>query len=232
MQVALCQINPTVGDFASNRDKVLSFYRRAVDSGADLVVFPELSVTGYPPQDLLLERPFINKNVDTLNDIASSVGSAPLVIGYVHPERGQLFNSAALIQKGKVIGHYNKILLPTYDVFDEDRYFTPGKDPVPFDVTIRDESVSLGLEICEDLWDDDYDCHVTNELTAGGADIIVNISASPFSEAKSKSREKLILDRVSQTGVPFLYCNLVGGQDELIFDGNSVAYSAMGKSGD
>ena len=229
MQIALCQINPTVGDFAKNGNKVLSFYRRAIDSGADLVVFPELVVTGYPPQDLLLERPFVEKNVVTMNNIASSVGEVPAVVGYVQPEGEKLFNSAALMQNGKVVGRYDKILLPSYDVFDEERYFTPGKNPIPFDMSIGGDIVSLGLEICEDLWDDEYDCHVTNELAAAGADFIVNISSSPFSEGKSKAREKLILDRVSQIGVPFLYCNLVGGQDELIFDGNSVAYSATGK---
>ncbi|MBH31646.1 MAG: NAD+ synthase [Candidatus Marinimicrobia bacterium] len=229
MQIALCQINPTVGDFTNNGDKVLSFYRRAVDSGADLVVFPELVLTGYPPQDLLLEHTFVQKNVVTLKNIASSVEEAPAVVGYVQPEEEKLFNSAALIQNGKVVGRYDKILLPTYDVFDEARYFTPGKKPVPFDIRIGGEKVSLGLEICEDLWDDEYDCHVTNELATSGANLIVNISSSPFSEGKSKDREMLISDRVSQTGVPFLYCNLVGGQDDLIFDGNSVAYSAKGK---
>ncbi len=228
MKLALCQINSTVGDFAGNGEKITTCYLRAVDAGADLVVFPELAVTGYPPQDLLLERPFVDKNVATLNDIASSVGEAPAVVGYVQPENGKLFNSAALIQDGEVMGRYDKILLPTYDVFDEDRYFTPGKKPAPVEVTIGGESVSLGLEICEDLWDDEYDCHVTDELAAAGADLIINISASPFSEGKSGEREKLIRDRVSRTGVPFLYCNLVGGQDELIFDGNSVAYSATG----
>ena len=229
MKIALCQINPTVGDFDNNCKKILSFYSNSVDANADIAVFPELSITGYPPQDLLLERSFVDRNVQVLEVLRSAVGNVPMVVGYVHPNGNSLYNSAALLQNGEISGRYDKVLLPTYDVFDEDRYFTPGENRTPLVAKIGSETISLGVEICEDMWDEDYTCKVTDELVEAGAELILNISSSPFNEGKLFERERLIKGHVDRCRVPFLYCNLVGGQDELIFDGNSVAYSSDGR---
>ena len=229
MKIALCQINTTVGDFDHNCKKILSFYSNSVDANADIAVFSELAITGYPPQDLLLERSFVEKNVQVLEVLTSAVGNIPMVVGYVHPNGNRLYNSAALLQNGKISGRYDKVLLPTYDVFDEDRYFTPGEKRSPLKAKVGKETIFLGVEICEDMWDEDYTCKVTDELVSAGADMILNISSSPFSEGKFCERERLIKEHVDRCKIPFLYCNLVGGQDELIFDGNSIAYSFNGK---
>ena len=229
MKIALCQINATVGDFENNCKKILSFYSNSVDANADIAVFPELAITGYPPQDLLLEQSFVDRNVQELEALTSVVDHVPMVVGYVQPIGKNLYNSAALLQNGEISGRYDKVLLPTYDVFDEDRYFTPGEKRFPLKAKIGKKTIFLGVEICEDMWDKDYTCKVTDELVNAGAEIILNISSSPFSEGKFCERERLIKGHVDRCRVPFLYCNLVGGQDELIFDGNSIAYSANGK---
>jgi len=229
MNLALCQVNPTLGNFRYNYEKILSFYEKAKTKGADFVIFPELSITGYPPQDLLLETSFIRENLRTTQNISEKIGKIPAIFGFIRQQDSFLFNSAALVKNGKVLGTYDKILLPTYDVFDEARYFTRGKSCSPITVDVKEKDVRIGLQICEDLWDNGYDVKVTDEVIKNGAEIIVNISASPFSEGKKFEREKLIRSKVNSFGIPFLYCNLVGAQDELIFDGNSMIFLGDGK---
>ena len=227
MKIVICQINPTMGDFPGNRDKILSFYREAVKKGADLIVFPEMVITGYPPQDLLLERDFVQENVEILEDISNQV-TVPAILGYIREEKSALYNSGAVCANGTVIYTYDKILLPTYDIFDEDRYFTPGKTQGVFELELNGKRRKIGIQICEDLWDHDYECKVTNLQKRAGAEVIINISASPYHDAQLQERTALIEEKVYENGIPFLYCNLVGAQDELIFDGGSLAYDGDG----
>jgi len=228
MNIALCQINPTVGAFKDNKKLILSNYIEAVKNGAELVVFPEMVITGYPIADLLYEDGFVRENMAILAEITSQA-TIPLVVGHVHGENGHLYNSAALCVDGKQLFRYDKILLPTYDVFDEDRYFSPGSELGLCKVDIGGQEVNLGLQICEDLWDEDYDRKVTAELQQAGAAFVVNISASPYHLLRLKERLELIQNKAQSTGLPFFYCNLVGAQDELIFDGQSLAVNGKGE---
>ena len=227
MKIAICQINPTMGDFPGNRDKILSFYRKAVEKGADLIVFPEMVITGYPPQDLLLERDFVQENVEILEDISNQV-TVPAILGCIREEQSALYNSGAVCANGAVVYTYDKILLPTYDIFDEDRYFTPGKTQGVFELELNGKRRKIGIQICEDLWDHDYECKVTNLQKGEGAEVIINISASPYHDVQLQERTALIEEKVHENRIPFLYCNLVGAQDELIFDGGSLAYDGDG----
>lgn len=229
MKIALCQINTTIGAFQSNADKILQFYQQALERGAGLVAFPELVVTGYPPLDLLYQDQFVHRSQVQLERLAAR-STVPLLLGYVRREGEELYNSAALCQEGAVRYVYDKILLPTYDVFDEDRYFSAGKKPGIQRLAINGREVVLGIEICEDLWDEDYDYPVSRRLKEEGAEVIVNISASPYHEGQLVDRHELIARKVQETGLPLLYCNLVGAQDELIFDGDSLALDGGGKT--
>lgn len=228
IKIALCQINPTVGAFRSNLKILNDWYNRSVQQGADLVVFPELSITGYPPSDLLHEGDFVTLNENILQRFAKKV-TIPVIVGYVRSDSGKLFNSAVLIKDGAIELVYDKLLLPTYDVFDEERYFEAGKEPVVWSLDIGGERLKIGIEICEDLWDDDYLVKVTHVLKERGADLIINISASPYHEGRLADRLGLIRRKVADIRIPFLYCNLVGGQDELIFDGQSLVVSGEGR---
>lgn len=225
MKIALCQINTIVGGFDFNKEKILNYYSNAIKLNADIIVFPELAITGYPPQDLLLENGFVDDNLIILKEIAAQT-TIPMIIGFVRKENGRLYNSAALCQNGKVIDTYNKILLPTYDVFDEDRYFENGKNPGIWELELNGKKVKLGIQICEDLWDNDYDTKVSKLQKEKGAELIINISASPYHEGRINERQELIKEKVKDIKIPFLYCNLIGAQDELIFDGESLAYNA------
>ncbi len=227
MNIALCQINPTVGALKANQEKILDFYHRAVDQGAELVVFPELSITGYPPQDLLYQTGFVQRNIQVLLQIASQ-SVVPLIVGYVRRQEGKLFNAAAVCRDGSLYYSYDKQLLPTYDVFDEDRYFQSGEIPGIVDLNIQGQTYRAGIQICEDLWDEDYHLDLASPLKAKGAQFIVNISASPYHDGRLKDRFELIHRKTQNTGVPFLYCNLVGAQDELIFDGQSLVLDGEG----
>ena len=229
MKIALCQINPTVGSFENNKNIIIKYYEEGIELNADIIVFPELCITGYPPQDLLWENGFVEENLQ-LVDAVSAQSSTPLIMGYVRQENGRIFNSAALCYNGKLQDSADKILLPTYDVFDEDRYFTPGKTPSIWDIPLKKRTLRVGIQICEDLWDHEYVCKVSQIQKQNGAEILVNISASPYHEGRLQERSNLINEKVQQTGLPFLYCNLVGAQDELIFDGESLAFDAQGKS--
>ncbi|MBI65934.1 MAG: NAD+ synthase [Candidatus Marinimicrobia bacterium] len=223
MKIALCQINPIVGSFSSNIDLIKRYYDRSIDKGADLVVFPEMSITGYPPQDLLWQTDFVIKNHQAVEKL-SEICSVPMIVGYVRVEGNKLYNSAALCQDGKVCASYDKILLPTYDVFDERRYFSSGETPGVWSLKINGKKINIGIQICEDLWDFNYDMKVSREQKNNGAEIIINISASPYSKNRLKERSKLIKKKIKEIGLPIIYCNLVGAQDELVFDGSSIAF--------
>jgi NAD+ synthase (glutamine-hydrolysing) len=236
MKVALAQINPTVGDLAGNQAKILAAYRRGVEAGAEVVVLPELAVTGYPPRDLLLKKSFIAGNLAVLEQLAAATGPAALLVGYVgeNPNRPgrEVTNSVALLQNGKIAATRAKSLLPTYDVFDEDRYFEPAQEnqPVPFD------GGKLGLTVCEDIWNDEdfwperrYRHNPPLELAAAGARILFNVSASPWHAGKEETRYRMLQSMASKSGCPVLFCNQAGGNDELIFDGGSLAFNGAGE---
>ena len=235
MKLALAQLNPTVGDLRGNAAKILDFYRQGAAAGAGLVATPEMAVTGYPPRDLLAKRRFVDDNLETLSELAGHVGATGLVVGYVdiNLERpGQdYFNAVALIQNGQIIARRFKSLLPTYDVFDEDRYFQPAASNAPVDFAGH----KIGLTICEDVWSEDYlpkrlynRDPVADLVRAGNAEIILNISASPYHLDKERIRYDMLRAEAVKYRVPFVYCNLVGGNDELIFDGQSLMFDAAG----
>jgi len=227
MKVSLCQINPTVGAIERNMDLIMKWYQKAVAAGAELTVFPELVLVGYPPQDLLLRRPFLDKAEMALKSIAKKT-TIPMIIGNPLRENGKLYNCAFVCGHGEIAGHYKKRLLPTYDVFDEDRYFTSGESTEVIEVEFNNKLVKIGMQICEDLWDEDYACNLAKSLKEKGAEYIVNISASPYRAGRLADRSKLIASKVTETALPFFYCNIVGAQDELIFDGQSLAYDGKG----
>ncbi|MEE9190249.1 MAG: NAD+ synthase [Candidatus Neomarinimicrobiota bacterium] len=228
MKIALCQINPTVGKFDFNIEKISQYYQEAIERKADLVVFPELIVSGYPPQDLLLVEGFVDRNIRCVESLAKQT-TIPMILGFIRKEGSGLFNSAALCYNGNIINTADKVLLPTYDVFDEDRYFQPGKDPQVWTIITNGETVKIGIQICEDLWDHGYHCKVSEIQQKLGAEFIINISASPFHEGRLPERQHLIEEKVAITGIPFVYCNMVGAQDELIFDGESLVYNSSGE---
>ena len=236
MRLALCQINPTVGDLAGNVECILAGAHRAAEAGADLAVFPELCVVGYPPQDLLDRPDFIDEVEDAVAYLATHAppGLGLLVGAPVRNPDGagkRLYNAALLIEGGRVVDAAYKTLLPTYDVFDEYRYFEPCLDRRV--VTFR--GLRLGLHLCEDMWNNEeqapYHLYATNpidELAALGIDLFVNISASPFALGKPEERTLLIQESCREHGVPFVYVNQVGANTELIFDGDSRVHAADG----
>ena len=228
MKIALCQINPTVGAISKNKKSILDSYYRALDLEADIVVFPELAIIGYPPQDLLLRDRFIKNAQNALEEIAQK-STTPMILGNTLIEDNKLYNCAFFCEKGEVINHYKKRLLPTYDVFDEDRYFSPGNDHLIVEVAIDGKNNNIGLQICEDLWDNNYSCDLAKELKESGAEIIINISASPYRVDRLIDRCQLIQSKAKDNSIPYVYCNLVGAQDELIFDGQSLAYNKYGQ---
>ena len=229
-RLALAQINPTVGDIPGNTAKVLDYLDRARDADADLVAFPEMATTGYPPEDLLFKTSFLNENVAAMKQVAAASEGIAVVLGYVnivsldHGPDGmgpQITNAAALSYGGKLIDIYHKIFLPNYGVFDERRYFQKGSVcPV-----YRINGVEIGINICEDIW---YPVGPTTVQCRAGAELIVNINASPFHAGKRAFREEMISQRASDHGLTVAYVNTVGGQDELVFDGDSIIYDAAG----
>ncbi len=236
MKIALAQINTTVGDLAGNETKILSAYHHGAEAGADIVVMPELTTTGYPPRDLLLKKEFVAQNLALVERLAAATGKTALLIGYVginHSRPGRsLTNEVALLQNGKIVVSRIKTLLPTYDVFDEDRYFQPATGNLP--VTFNGQTV--GLTICEDIWNDEdfwperlYRNNPPMELIAGGAKIVFNVSASPWSLGKDKVRHEMLLSLARKSQTPIVFCNLIGGNDELIFDGGSMVFNSAGE---
>jgi len=226
MKIRLAQINPIVGNLESNAQLII---RTIKSSGEyDIIVFPELSLTGYPPQDLLLDSNFIHKSAEMLETIKEIVGEQIVIIGFPRRNGNDLFNSAAVISKGEIIGYHDKILLPTYDVFDEKRYFKSSSIISPIKAEINGAPLSIGVQICEDLWGDDYDTRITETLIDKGAELIINISASPYRKNILDKRLKLCVDKSYRLKYYFIYCNLVGAQDELVFDGRSFIINSDG----
>jgi NAD+ synthase (glutamine-hydrolysing) len=235
MRIALAQLNTTVGDLAGNEAKILAAYQRGVEAGAELVIVPELALTGYPPRDLLTKRTFVEANLAALNRLALATGKVGLLVGFVgdnlRPPGRDCTNSAALLADGKIFAIRSKTLLPTYDVFDEDRYFEPATENKPVEFRGR----KLGITICEDVWNDEdfsperrYRPNPAVDLVAAGAEIILNLSASPWHVGKEKTRHAMLASLASKTRRPVVYCNLVGGNDELVFDGQSFVFNAEG----
>ncbi len=236
MKVALAQINTTVGDLAGNEAKILAAYARGVAAGAHLVLLPELALTGYPPRDLVLHGAFVAKNVEALERLARQTGPTALVTGFIgrneiQPGR-KATNAIALLQQGTVHATRTKTLLPTYDVFDEDRYFEPATANAP----VEFNGSKIGLTICEDVWNDEdfwddrrYRRNPATELAAGGVRLILNASASPWHLGKNQVRREMLAQLAAKSGCPVVYCNLVGGNDELIFDGASLAFNGRGE---
>jgi len=227
IRIAMAQINPTLGDLKGNSTKIVEFVRNAKEKGADLVVFPELSITGYSPMDLLYDSGFVSENERYLKLVAGTMPEDIVaIVGFADPTPEGLRNGAAILRKGRILDKRHKTLLPNYDVFDEKRYFVPADENLPVWLEIGGTKVSLGLEICEDLWDTNNPVKVTDRLVAAGAELIVNISASPFESNKRDVRKHLILEKVNRLKKPFMLVNLIGGQDEMVFDGNSLAFDS------
>ena len=234
MKIGLAQINPTVGDLKGNLEKILEAYRKLAAQGAELILAPELAITGYPPQDLVFKSQFVPLNLKALATLHAEVGKVPLIAGYVdyNPDAGRPFrNAAAVLQRGQPVRSAFKTLLPTYDVFDEDRYFQPAQRVTPLEINGR----RIGITICEDIWTEKYlprrlyDYDPLGTLVDQGAEIIVNISASPFCVGKPLRRCEMLSALAARHRVPIFYCNATGGNDQLVFDGNSLALGADGR---
>ncbi|MBN2159453.1 MAG: NAD+ synthase [Spirochaetes bacterium] len=249
MRIAMAQINPTIADIEGNRDKIISWIKKAEALRADLVVFPEMATIGYPPMDLLESRKLVNDNLSAIEEIARHSTRIPVVCGYVdidpdnHP---LLFNAAAYMEGGKIVSRHNKTLLPTYDVFDEMRYFSRARSHSIVEFGGR----SIGITICEDIWNDlnldeggeagtdkyerydfrrTYNIDPIQALASKKADLIINISASPFTRGKNRFKWMMISGVAKNNGLQIVYVNQVGGNDSLVFDGNSMAFNAKGK---
>jgi NAD+ synthase (glutamine-hydrolysing) len=221
VRVAAAQLDLVVGDLEGNAARILSAYEAADAAGCDLVVFPELTVTGYPPEDLLLRPAFVSQAVESLDKIAARTGRCVAVIGFPEPAR-DLSNAAAVCAQGTVRGVYRKHLLPNYAVFDEQRYFVPSTDAGPLFVIA---GVRVGISICEDAWSPNGPILTQS---AGGAELIVNLNASPYYAGRLRERETMLATRAADASVPIVYANLVGGQDELVFDGASLVFDEQG----
>lgn len=227
MKIAIAQINPTVGDLDRNAEKIANIYEDNQNK-SDLVIFPEMCITGYPPQDLLLESEFVIQAENILKQLAAKTGSTSLIAGTVRNENGLLKNCAAILQNGEITGYRDKSLLPTYDVFDEARYFNAASENYPLELNHKQSVVKIGLHICEDLWNTTPEDDIVCNLAGGGAELLINLSASPYSVNRIEDRIKLVRQKVEMTGRPFIYCNLVGAQDELVFDGHSFVVNEDG----
>ncbi|MCL4509139.1 MAG: NAD+ synthase, partial [Chloroflexi bacterium] len=220
VRIAVAQINTTVGDIEGNCESVRRYARRAREEGAEVVVFPELAVSGYPPEDLLFKPSFARACERSLVSLAHDLGDLWAIVGTVELA-DDLYNAAAVLGSGRVQQTYHKRYLPTYGVFDEDRYFRPGA-ACPLYVF---DGARIGVTICEDMW---YPGGPAQWQAAAGADILINISASPFHAGKGRVRERMLATRAADYSAWVVYCNLVGGQDELVFDGRSLVIHPNG----
>jgi NAD+ synthase (glutamine-hydrolysing) len=233
MKIGFAQIDATVGDLSGNAELIVRAYERLAAAGAELVLTPELAITGYPPQDLVFKSRFVPENLVILEKLHARVGEAALLVGFVdrNEGRGKPFrNAAALLERGKPIRKTYKSLLPTYDVFDEERYFQPAEQVEAFDV----HGKKIGVTICEDIWTEHYlprplyDCEPVRSLVEQGAEIILNLSSSPFYLHKPAIRYEMVAGLARAYRRAICYCNQVGGNDQLVFDGNSFAVNAAG----
>ncbi len=233
MKIGFAQINPTVGDLGGNFEKIAAAYDRLAPAGAELVLTPELAITGYPPQDLVFKSQFVPQNLEVLEKLQARLRSAALLVGFVERNQGRgkpFHNAAALLQPGAPISKTYKSLLPTYDVFDEDRYFEPAHEVAPLLLGAK----KIGVTICEDIWSRDYlphELYVRDplaDLAKAGAKLILNLSASPFEVGKPRRRYNMLAARAREHRVAIAYCNAFGGNDELVFDGNSFAVNPAG----
>ena len=222
-RVGLGQINTKVGDLEGNCSKMLTYIEKARHYGVDILSFPELSIPGYPPEDLLLKPKFIEDNLKNLEKLSIEIGDIFVIVGFVDKKDTNLYNAAALLHNKQIIGVYHKMLLPNYGVFDEKRYFTPGENPIVFNV----DSVILGVNICEDIWNEKKG---PAKVQAGnGATLIININGSPYHMGKIKERVNIVKKQARENNVFMSYTNLVGGQDELVFDGQSMVVNTKGE---
>jgi NAD+ synthetase len=221
MKLAIAQINSTVGDLAGNAAKILQYAGRARQQGAQLLLAPELALCGYPPEDLLLRPGFNRACMQTLEELAGQVSGIALVLGHPHEQGGKLYNAASLLRDGEVAATYHKHALPNYSVFDEERYFDCGSEPVIFEM----EGIRFGINICADVWEPDA-ARIAREA---GAQVLLVPNASPYAQDKQEARYEVLRERIAENGVAVVYSNLVGGQDELVFDGGSFAMDAGGE---
>lgn len=240
MRVVLAQINPVVGDIEGNILRILEEIREGERAGADLIALPELTLTGYPPRDLLQRTSFIRRNMEAVERVAAASGDAYLAFGYVDSSyldgTGRLRNAMALCRRGRVVRRYFKRLLPTYDVLDEARHLHPGDEAAVETLSVRGRDWRLGLTLCEDLWHDlqfedlvRYGVDPIAETARAGAEVILNISASPFYTGKQRDRETLFGRQMKRHGCWLLYCAQVGGQDDILFDGPSLVIAPDGR---
>ena len=223
IRVALAQLNFRVGDFETNVELISEAYERAVEQQADLVVYSELAVCGYPPEDLLLKQQFLDDARAAVDQIAARTSNAVAVVGFPELESDCLYNSAAICYQGSVKGIYRKQLLPNYSVFDEKRYFTPGASAGPI---IEIAGVNIGVSICEDLW---FDEGPIDDQVSSGIGLVISLNASPYQRGKDLDRASTVIERVTRHKIPVVYVNQVGGQDELIFDGSSFVEDSRGQ---
>ncbi|MEE9331037.1 MAG: NAD+ synthase [Methylophilaceae bacterium] len=221
MKIAIAQFNAIVGDITGNAEKIISLAQEAEQHGTNLIVTPELALCGYPPEDLLFRQDFINANEKALHFIAQSLPDITTIVGHPHRQKGQLFNAASVLQNGQVIATYHKQVLPNYSVFDEERYFTPGNQPLVFSL----QGIQYGLIICADGWEPE----AAMQAKLAGAEFLLSINASPYHMDKLDTRYQVLADRTKETGLPIIYTNLVGGQDELVFDGASFVLNSQGE---
>lgn len=221
LRVALAQINTTVGDIAGNADLISSYAASAVEQGADIVAFPELAITGYPPEDLLLKPTFLQDNLACLHQLAELSHEITMIVGFVDVDE-DIYNAAAVLHGGELKAVYRKMFLPNYSVFDEERYFQQGTTSGLYELG----GAGIGVNICEDMW---YPIGPTDVQAIGGAEVIINISGSPYRRGVLQHRERMLATRAQDHGVYLCYLNLVGGQDELIFDGGSTIYDTAGR---
>jgi len=245
MKIAIAQINATVGDLTGNVSRIVEFAARAQGAGATLMVTPELALCGYPPEDLLLREDFLAACDQALQDLAARAGNVTLVVGHPRVSDGKRYNSAAVIRDGRIVGVYDKQRLPNYTVFDEERYFEPGGKPCVFGI----DGVSFGVNICEDTWGaqgpvtararggervginicaDSWSATAPRAAREAGANVLLVLNASPYHMDKQRVRYDIMRERVAETGLALVYANLVGGQDELVFDGGSFVLNREG----
>lgn len=222
IRIAVGQINSTLGDFDNNIKKIIDYIKEAKNKESDIILFPELAISGYPPEDLVYKKSFLNENIKSLEKILPHTKNIIVIVGFINVEH-DIYNSAAILLNGEVKGIYNKIFLPNYGVFDEERYFQRGKNPIFLRIN---ENFAFGISICEDIW---YPEGPGFASALYNADIILNINASPFYYNKWSIREKMLSIRAMDYETAIVYCNMVGGQDELVFDGHSLVVNENGE---